>query len=96
MVWSIRLVPDAEADFDRLSAFLAGRSPAAASPAGEAIVAGIRSLSEYPYLGRRVGDGGRRELIIPFARSASIVRYLVEGDEVIVVRVFHGLEERPA
>lgn len=96
MAWTIRLVPDAEADINRLAAFLAGKSPLAAVQAGEAIVAGIRSLSEYPHLGRRVGEGGRRELIIPFARSAYIVRYLVEGREVIIVRIFHGLEDRPA
>jgi len=96
VIWSVRLVPDAEADLERLATFLAAKSPLAAARVGEAIVSAIRSLATYPFLGRQVGNDGRRELIIPFGRSAYILRYLVEAEEVIVVRIFHGLEDRPS
>src|SRR5438552_905618 len=41
-------------------------------------------------------DTDARELVVPFGRSAYVVRYalLTETDEVVVLRVWHGREQR--
>lgn len=41
-----------------------------------------------------MGDGLRRELYLPFAGGAYILRYRLEGDSVIIIRVWHGREQR--
>lgn len=50
----------------------------------------------FPDRGRPAGFAGARELIVPFGRSAYIVRYahLNRMGEVIILRVWHGREDR--
>jgi len=40
------------------------------------------------------GVPGGRELLVRFGRHGYVVQYRVEGEEVLVARVFHGLEDR--
>jgi len=88
--------PDAIADLDRLRAFLADKNPAAAQRAVTAVAAAIRSLDTSPDRGRPTGIAGIRELIIPFGRSAYVLRYshMPEADEVLILRIWHGREQR--
>jgi plasmid stabilization system protein ParE len=39
-------------------------------------------------------DGLRRELILPFAGGAYLLRYRLEGDTVAIIRAWHGREQR--
>ncbi|MCX7098967.1 MAG: type II toxin-antitoxin system RelE/ParE family toxin [Methylococcales bacterium] len=40
-------------------------------------------------------DGtNRRELFLPFGASSYVLRYLIDGQTVVIVRVWHGLENR--
>jgi plasmid stabilization system protein ParE len=50
----------------------------------------------YPERGRQSAVTNARELVVPFGRSAYIVRYalLTKADEVIILRVWHGREQR--
>jgi plasmid stabilization system protein ParE len=39
-------------------------------------------------------DTGRRELFIPFGAGAYVLRYRIDRDTVIVIRVWHSREAR--
>jgi|SRR3972149_7902993 len=88
----------AVADIERLHAFLADKSPAAARRAIAALVGAVQSLEALPERGRPSGTPNIRELIIPFGRSAYVLRYAysAQSDEVIVLRIWHGREARPS
>jgi len=57
----------------------------------------VQSLADYPERGRRVGIADIHELIVPFGRSAYVVRYSYSAarDETVILRIWHGREERP-
>lgn len=35
-----------------------------------------------------------RELIVPFGSAGYVIRYVVHADEVLILRIFHALEDR--
>lgn len=86
----------AAADLARLRAFLADKNPAAAQRAISGIVHAIDSLVAFPGRGRASGVAGLRELVIPFGRSAYVVRFAHDPrrQEIVIVRVWHGREAR--
>ena len=92
----VRLSPAAAADLLRLREFLAEKDEHAAQRAILAVLRAIRSLTTLPERGRKATLRGFRELVVPFGRSAYIVRYVYRARirEVVVVRIWHGLEDR--
>jgi plasmid stabilization system protein ParE len=91
LIW----LPEARADIQRLYDFLAGVNPTAAAAAMRAIQRGATRLLEHPRMGRRMeGETERRELILPFAAGAYVLRYRIEGVTIVVIRVWHGREDR--
>lgn len=84
--------PRAELDFEHLIDWLADRSPSAAERLAGRYFAAVRMLSEHPFLGRSVG-GGERELAVKFGRHGIVLRYSVD-ESVVIVRVFHGAQDR--
>jgi plasmid stabilization system protein ParE len=92
----IVLSAGARADLDRLHAFLAGQNPDAARRAVDALSDAISSLQEQPQRGRPAGIAGMRELIVPFGRSAYVVRYAAASrrEAIVILRIWHGREER--
>jgi plasmid stabilization system protein ParE len=94
----VRLIVSAgaAADLVRLRDFLLDRNPRAAQRASAAIGNAIRSLDLFPERGRRSGASDTRELVVPFGRSAYIVRYaiLTQANEIVILRVWHGREQR--
>jgi plasmid stabilization system protein ParE len=87
---------DAAADLNRLRAFLADKNPDAAQRAAALLMRAMQSLVTFPDRGRPTGIEDVRELIVPFGNSAYVLRYahLVDADEVIVLRIWHGREQR--
>jgi len=87
---------EAAADLKRLRAFLVDKNPSAAQRAVAAIANAVRSLEAFPARGRPSGTSDTRELIVPFGQSAYVVRYahLPGSDEIVIVRIWHGREER--
>jgi plasmid stabilization system protein ParE len=87
---------EAGADLDRLHAFLADKDQGSARRAVGALDKAIHSRELFPERGRPSGTRGIRELIVPFGRSAYLLRYLHldAADEVVILRVWHGREER--
>jgi plasmid stabilization system protein ParE len=86
----------AVADLERLHAFLANRNPAAAHRAIAALITAIQSLDMFPERGRPSGTPNVRELIVPFGRSAYVLRYSYSAmeNEIVIIRIWHGREAR--
>jgi len=90
-------LPEAEADIDRLYDFLVHKNTQAAWKAMLAIDGGIDKLTHSPGLGLRMkARPDVRELFIPFGKSAYVLRYRIDSDNdcVVVIRVWHGREQR--
>jgi plasmid stabilization system protein ParE len=88
--------PAAAADLERLRAFLVTKNPDAAQRVVVALSRAIQSLDIFPDRGRPSTTLGARELVVPFGRSAYIVRYAHDAvrEEVVILRVWHGREAR--
>jgi plasmid stabilization system protein ParE len=82
-------------DIDRLYNFLFTKNEEAAAKAAQVILRGSSLLEDSPRLGRPMADGTRRrELFIPFGSGFYVLRYFLTNDAIIVVRVWHGREDR--
>jgi len=90
----VRWTYEAILDLERLHSFLLGLNPEAAARAGERILSAAYALESTPGLGRPVEDEEYRELVIPFGASGYVIRYRVEGEEVVIARVWHSREQR--
>ncbi len=90
---------EARDDLIRLRAFIARHDAAAAARAARRIVGGIERLLRHPRLGKRVTaapDQAAPEEIRDWLVSGYVIRYLNAGGRVVVLRVWHGKEHRPA
>lgn len=89
---------EARSDLVRLRAFIAEHDPAAAQRAGRRLVRGVGRLLRHPRLGKRVtaapGEPAPEE-IRDWLVGDYVVRYLIANDRIIVLRVWHGKEQRP-
>lgn len=82
-------------DIDRLYNFLFEKDEDAAAKAVQVILRGSSLLEESPRLGRPMADGTqRRELFIPFGSGFYVLRYFLRDDTTVIVRVWHGRENR--
>lgn len=86
--------PDAEWDLARLRDFLAEKAPSAAVRAARVIAKATMSLRSLSERGFKTSEDGLRELYVPFGSNGYVIQYIVRPDEVLVLRIFHSLEER--
>jgi len=95
-VSEVAWLPQALEDVNRLHAFIRPHDPEAASRAARVIRAGGDALLDSPQLGRPIIDGTpRRELFLPFAGGAYVLRYILERtDRAVILRVWHDREKR--
>ena len=82
---------DAVADLGRLRQFIATHDPDAAARIAAALKTRIEGLCTFPSMGRKVESLPAAEVRDFFFGSYS-VRYLVRGDLLVVLRVWHRLE----
>lgn len=92
----VKWLPEVLDDLERLFAFLREKSPSAAARAAQTILEGADLPLTSPRLGRPMPDHTqRRELFIPFASGAYVLRYMLEDDETpVIIRVWHSREVR--
>jgi len=84
--------PEASGDLQRLRAFsLPRRIRCGATDCGR-LLAGIAMLKELPYLGRKVEKAPNPEIMRDLSVSLYIVRYLILGDEIHILRIWHKRE----
>ena len=92
---TILWLPEALDDVERLHAFLIERDALAAERAMRAISSGASRLEELPKVGRPMDDEtARRELVVPFGAGAYVLRYRIQDDTVVIIRVWHNREAR--
>ncbi|HSX31684.1 MAG TPA: type II toxin-antitoxin system RelE/ParE family toxin [Candidatus Saccharimonadales bacterium] len=91
VVWRERALKD----IDRLYDFIFEKNDEAAAKAARVILRGSTLLGESPRLGRPMADGtGRRELFLPFGSGFYVLRYFLIDNTVVIIRVWHGREDR--
>lgn len=91
----LRWLPEAWEDVQRLFEFLVGKDSLAAAQAMELIGEGADRLLDMPEIGWPMSDDTRRrELYLPFGTSAYVLRYRLDGDSVVIIRVWHSREQR--
>lgn len=91
VVW----LPEALEDLIRLRSFLEDKSPQAAGRAAEVIRGGAKMLADFPAIGKPMNDDtGRRELFVPFGAGNYVLRYRMDRDIVVLIRVWHSRENR--
>ena len=89
---------EARSDFVRLRAFIAEHGPTAAERAARRLIQGIKRLVRHPRLGKRVGIAPGQiapEEIRDWLVGDYVIRYLIANDQLIVLRLWHGKENRP-
>ncbi|WP_347332705.1 type II toxin-antitoxin system RelE/ParE family toxin [Marinimicrobium locisalis] len=78
-------------DFARLRDFIRQKNPQAAQKAGRQLKKNIQTLVDQPQMGTPVEElENFRELV---ARDY-IVRYRVLSDEIVILNIWHGKEDR--
>lgn len=93
----LKWLPEAVADLVRLREFIRVHNPDAAQRAAKRILEAAHKLLELPLLGRPVLTIDRpqlRDLFIPFGQAGYWMRYTFTDDQIMIVRVWHGREDR--
>lgn len=88
-----RFTERALAEFVGQIDWLSARSPEAAWRARERILATLIWLADFP-LAVPLFDEVHRDAAVRFGRDGFFVRYRLEDDDLVVVRVFHGRQAR--
>ncbi len=88
--WSARALRD----LTRIQAFLQPKSPDASQRAAVAIRQGLKTLQQYPSVGRLVDGLGLdyRDMYINFGDSGYLVRYRIEKQGVVILGIKHARE----
>jgi toxin ParE1/3/4 len=94
VTYEVLVLPEAQRDLLRLSAFLAETAPHSALQANEVISAAILSLAEMPMRGTPGRLVGTRQIIVRFGQAGYMIRYRVEPRRVTVISIFHTREDR--
>jgi plasmid stabilization system protein ParE len=93
VVWS----RPALADLDRQYQFLKEQNPESASRAVQAIIQAGKSLAQSPQRGTPIAAApGLRKLVVRFGKVVYLIHYALLEDEVLILRVYHGRQHRPA
>jgi plasmid stabilization system protein ParE len=87
--------PEAINDLQRLRAFIEEKNPTAAQKVADELLTGIAVLKELPNLGRKVAKAPNPEIIRDLSVNLYIVRYLILGDEIHILRIWHKRENWP-
>lgn len=87
--WSVLASLDRDEIFDHIGA----NSPRAAASIDDRIGERVKSLAEFPELGRPGRNPGTRELVVN--RTPYIVVYRLMADAVLILRILHGARQWP-
>jgi plasmid stabilization system protein ParE len=90
LIWSAT----ARADLIRLRQFIEPHNPEAARNAAQALKKAANLMSQHPGIGTRLEGRQDRELFVPFGHRGYVIRYRLDGDAIVILKIWHGLEER--
>ena len=79
-------------DLERLFEFVAEKDPDAAGRVGRQLLDSLERLAGQPGIGQALEGSDERPLRQQWVARDYVIRYRVRGDDVIVVRLWHGRE----
>ncbi len=92
IVWTDKAVEDLNRHYE----FLKTNNADAAAKAVREIVSSGESLEENPRRGTPIGEvSGLRKLLVSFGKYGYVIHYTILEDDVVILRVYHGRENRP-
>jgi plasmid stabilization system protein ParE len=93
VTWS----PPALTDLDHQYKFLVKIDPEMAATTIQEIVQFGKSLTKNLQRGAPISDTpGLRKLLVPIGKYGYIIHYILLDEEVLILRVYHGRQNRPA
>jgi plasmid stabilization system protein ParE len=93
VTWS----PLALVDLDRQYQFLANIDPEMAKTTIQEIVQFGKGLTNNPQKGTPVSDTpGLRKLLVPVGKYGYIIHYIFLDEEALILRIYHGRQNRPS
>lgn len=88
---------EAVADLVRLRQFIAEKDPRAASRVASELIARVENLCQFPHIGIEVGLAPQPGVVRDMVFGNNIVRYAAQAESVVILRIWHHLEnERKA
>lgn len=90
----LRFSSSARSHIDAIYNFLNERNPAAARRIVADIQGASRLLIDFPHMGRKGDEPGTREWVVRGSPYLIVYEVDAEGDEVWVLAVFHGAQQR--
>jgi toxin ParE1/3/4 len=78
-------------DIERVRRYIAGFNPLAAREMAQRILQAGNGLATFPFRGRAVPNSRLREITVALPY---IIRYRVEPERVVIMRVRHGARRR--
>ena len=90
LIWSAA----ARDDLIRLRQFIEPNNPSAAQNAAQTIKKAALLIQQPVGIGKRLEGRQDRELFVPFGNRGYVIRYRLEKDMIVILKVWHGLEER--
>lgn len=91
LIWE----PGAVDDLARLREFIQPHHPKAAANAARRIIEAANLLVDNPYLGHPIEEIPEfNQLFVPFGKRGYMLRYRVEGQKIIILRIWHARENR--
>ena len=86
---------DALGDLERFADFLHDRYPQYARMIGQALVDASLLILDHPEIGRPLeGRPEFRQLTLHALNAPYVLQYRVDGDRLVILRIFHGREGR--
>jgi len=90
IIWSLAALRD----IVRLRNFIEPHNLDASRRLAEALKKAASILMEHPAIGKIVEGRQEREIFVPFGQRGYAMRYRVQDDKVVILRIWHGLEDR--
>lgn len=91
---TLKWSPTAQRDVVRLREFIEPHNPEAARRAAESLKKAAKLLMAHPGIGKRLDGRDDRELFIPFGQRGYVMRYRLDGDDIVILKIWHTREDR--
>ncbi len=90
----IVFTPESIQDLARLRKFIEIKNPDASKRIAASLLEGIKKLKRFPYVGVEVSKAPNPEIVRDLILGNYIVRYLILGKTISILRLWHHKEDR--
>lgn len=93
--YQLEWVKEAISDLEECRNFLKSKNPKAEKNAVKRIIEVTKLLLEQPYLGTPIDDMPEFQKInIPFGKYGYVLKYRIDGQKIVVLRIWAGRQEK--